>query len=209
VDTINELNGKKVTLREKLNKIVDLNNQIMELNRTISNLRDQIAEQQETIQSLESDVANLEQEKRKLEEDNEGLELAKKELKATVRSLRDRISVLTGPGSEGGGGTAMGEGTAVMTVNIPPGVKGSVADVDQDHQFIVMKFDQTFIDELRNVTTDNRLPLVSLIVQRGDGQFVSKVRLKQLDEDDKLAIGEIMIDWQQGPIKIGDQVLYQ
>jgi predicted nucleic acid-binding Zn-ribbon protein len=209
VDTINELNGKKVTLREKLNKIVDLNNQIMELNRTISNLRNQIAEQQETIQSLESDVANLEQEKRKLEEDNEGLELAKKELKATVRSLRDRISVLTGPGSEGGGGSVMGGGTAVMTVNIPPGVKGSVADVDQDHQFIVMKFDQTFIDELRNVTTDNRLPLVSLIVQRGDGQFVSKVRLKQLDEDDKLAIGEIMIDWQQGPIKIGDQVLYQ
>jgi len=209
VDTINELNGKKITLREKLNKIVDLNNQIMELNRTISNLRNQIAEQQETIQSLETDVANLEQEKRKLEEDNEGLELAKKELKATVRSLRDRISVLTGPGTDGGGPTGTGEGTSIITVNIPPGIKGSVAEVDQDHQFIVMKFDQTFVDELRNVTTDNRLPLVALIVQRGEGQFVSKVRLKQLNDEDKLAIGEIMIDWQQGPIKVGDQILYQ
>ena len=208
VDTINELNGKKVTLREKMKEIVDLNNKIMEINRTVNNLRNQIAEQQETIQSLEGDVANLQQEKRKLEEDNEGLELAKKELKATVRRLHDRIDVIDATDGSGRG-AATGGGTSVITVNIPPGVKGRIAEVDQDHQFVVMALEQKFIDELRNVTSDHRLPLVSLIVQRGEGRFISKIILKQLDDKDKLGIGEILIDWQQEPIEVGDQILYQ
>ena len=208
VDTIKELNGRKVTLREKLAKIVDLNKQVMELNRTITNLRQQIEEQQNQIQSLESDVANLEQEKRKLEEDNEGLKIAKEELKDTIKDLRGQIDRLNQT-TEGGEPNLTGNVIEVARLNIKPGVKGTIASVDQEHQFVVFKTDQKFIDDLLAVTTKGTLPYIPLIVKRGDNQFISKIKVKQLDQDKKLIIGDIMIDWQQAPIKVGDTVYYQ
>lgn len=211
VDTINDLNGRKKTLREKMHEITDLKNQIMELNRTITNLRNQIAEQKEQISSLEDDVANLQQEKRKLEEENEGLKIAKNDLKATIKELRGRISdlenqVKSGPNSTG----IVSEGAILMErVNIAPGKKGVVAAVDQDHQFVVVKVDETFIEDLLNVTTDGRLPYIAMMVMRDGKEFVSKVRIKRLNKEDKLIIGDILVDWQQGPIKVGDPVYYQ
>jgi len=208
VDTVNELNGRKTTLREKLNKIVDLNNQIMELNRTINNLRNQVAEQREQIQSLEGDITNLEQEKRKLEEDNESLTIAKEELKATVADLRGRLRDLIDRQNTGGTVVRGTKTIQTSSVDIEPGPKGSVASVDQDHQFIVMQTDQEFVDELLKVTTEGLLPLVDLIIKR-DGKFVSKVRIKQLNQRDKLVICDILIDWQQGPIEVDDEIFYQ
>jgi predicted RNase H-like nuclease (RuvC/YqgF family) len=206
VDTIKELNGKKKTLREKLHKITELNGQIAELNRTISNLRQQIEEQQQQIKDLETNVANLEQDKRKLEEDNEGLKIAKNELKETIKELRGQIEVLKGSK----GITIDNDGSIQMSrLKIKPGVKGTIEAVDQDHQFVVAKVSQKFIDELLSTTTKGTLPYVPLIVRRGKDTFVSKIMVKQLKEEDKLIIGDIMIDWQQGPIKVGDQVYYQ
>jgi len=205
VDTVNELNGRKTTLREKLNKIVDLNNQIMELNRTINNLRNQIEEQREQIQSLEGDIANLQQEKRKLEEDNESLTIAKEELKKTVADLRGRLREALNNKPD-----VNTDSTRIQTssVKIPPGVKGSIASVDQEHQFIVMKTDDKFVEELLSVTTEGLLPYIALIVKR-DGEFVSKVRIKQLNQKDNLVICDILIDWQQGPLEVGDVIFYQ
>ncbi len=87
---------------------------------------------------------------------------------------------------------------------------GTIASVDQEHQFVVIEIEQNFIDELiRSTTKEGYIPLLSLIIRRGDNQFVSKVRMKQLNQKDKLLIGEILIDWQQAPIEVGDQVFYQ
>jgi FtsZ-binding cell division protein ZapB len=210
VNTINDLNGQKKTLREKLHKIVELNNQITELNNTISNLRNQIDEQKEQISSLEEDISNLEQEKRKLEEENDGLKIAKEELKSTITELRGRISDLEGQIGKDPA-TNIGEGGSILMarVNIPPGVKGKIKAVDQDHQFVVVKIDDKFISELRNVTTDGKLPYIALLVKRGDSEFITKIRIKQLNETDKLLIGDILVDWQQAPIKVGDLVYYQ
>jgi hypothetical protein len=92
---------------------------------------------------------------------------------------------------------------------IAPGKKGVVAAVDQDHQFVVVKVDETFIEDLLNVTTDGRLPYIAMMVMRDGKEFVSKVRIKRLNKEDKLIIGDILVDWQQGPIKVGDPVYYQ
>jgi myosin heavy subunit len=203
VDTVNELNGRKKDLREKLHKIIELNNKIVEINRTVSKLRNQVDEQREQIQSLEGDITNLQQEKRKLEEDKESLEIAKKELKNTVAKLRDLVNKTPKENVVTSTKTIL-----TSSVKIDPGAKGKVASVDQNHQFIVMAIDDKFISELLDVTTDGLLPLVDLIVKR-DNKFVSKVRIKQLNKKDKLVICDILVDWQQGPIEVGDVIFYQ
>lgn len=207
VDTINELNGRKKTLREKLSAIVDLNNKITELNKTINDLNSKNAEQAETISSLESDVKVLQQEKRANLEEIEGLKIAKEELKNRIVELR-KITDKNGNGDGSGKGITHIEGFA--TIKIPPGLKGTVASVDQKHQFVVIKVKPSFVNELiKSTTKEGYIPFVVLIIKRGEDQFISKVRIKQLKKEDNLIIGEILLDWQQGPIHVGDTVFYQ
>ncbi|MBT3192630.1 MAG: hypothetical protein HN341_08755 [Verrucomicrobia bacterium] len=209
VDTINELNGHKATLREKLAHIVDLNNQISALNNTISDLRRQIEELTENIRSLEGDVANLQQEKTMLEEENEGLKIKAEELSGIIQDLRGKLDIAS---RGGGGGINIGAAPgaiATTRVDIGPGVKGDIASVDQEHLFVVMNLDQAFIEELLSVLTDGRLPLIDLLVKRGEEQFITKVRLRQLKQGQNLAIGDILSDWQQGPIEVGDLIFIQ
>ena len=210
VDTITELNGRKTNLREKLAEIVNLNEQIDKLNGTISDLRGQIDELNEQVRSMEGDIANLRQEKEVLEEENEGLKIKSDELSGIIQDLRgqlDRASRAT----QGDGG--IGPGTiagAIKTarVDIAAGEKGKIASVDQDHLFVVMELDPSFLDELLNVLTDGRLPLIELLVKR-DGEYVTKVRIKQIKRADNLAIGDILPNWQQGPIEVGDTIFLQ
>ncbi len=210
VDTINELNGRKVTLREKLSHIVDLDNKIDQLNNTISTLRSEIEEHKEQIRSLEGDIANLQQEKEILQEENEGLVLKTEELSNIIQDLRGQLDRERRKVGGGGGSVApAGDSFRVARVDITPGIKGSVVRVDQKHQFIVMDLDPTFVTELLSVLTDGRLPLIELLVKRGDDQFVTKVRIKQLKQAEGLAVGDILTDWQQGPIEIGDLIFLQ
>jgi len=209
VDTINELNGRKITLREKLNKIVELNNEIAALNRKIANLENTIAEQIEQIAGLEGDIVALEQEKRAHLEEIESLNIAKEEQKQIIIGLRQRVSVLEG--KDGGpGADPMGGSIRLHSLKIAAGPKGKVASVDQNHQFVVLEVEASFFEELHNSTTkDGYMPLVDLIIKRGDNKFISKVRVDQFKEEDLLIVGEILLNWQQGPIKVGDTVFFQ
>lgn len=208
VDTINELNGRKTTLREKLNTIVDLNNQIVQLNRKISDLENNIEELKEEITGLQENVSVLEQEKRVNLEEIESLNITKEELKGIIVQLRQIVDKISPDGPDGPDG-GFGGNVILENIKIAPGHKGLIASVDQDHQFVVIETEQEFITELLNATTkEGYMPLVSLIIKR-DGVFVSKVRIKQLKQEDLLLIGEILLDWQQGPIKVGDKVFFQ
>jgi myosin heavy subunit len=210
IDVINELSGRKTTLREKMAHIVELNNQIAQLNNTISDLRDQVAERDEQIRSLQGDIANLQQEKAMLEEENEGLKIKTEELSGIIQDLRFQLEQTRSPVS----GTSLettGDPTRfdAKRVDIAPGVKGQIASVDQDHQFVVMKLEPSFVEELLNVLTDGRLPMIELLVKRGEEKFITKVRISQLKQDQNLAIADILPDWQQGPIEKGDLIFLQ
>jgi FtsZ-binding cell division protein ZapB len=208
IDTINELNGRKATLREKLAVIVDLNNQIASLNNTIADLRNQIEELNEQVRSLEGDIANLQQEKEILEEENESLKIKSEELTGIIKELRGQLAARM----PGGGGIDVGSGAgtfATTRVEIAPGVKGTIASVDQEHLFVVMDLSPEFIEELLSVIKDGRLPLIELLVKRGEDVFITKVRIRQLKQDQHLAIGDILSDWQQQPIEVGDLIFLQ
>jgi len=210
IDTLNELNGRKTTLREKLAHIVDLNNQIGQLNNTIADLRGQIEERDETIRSLQGDVANLKQERQVLQEEKEGLKIKTEEQLVIIQDLRGQLDQERKRGMGGIDADSLPDSIRTARVDIAPGVKGNIVSVDEAHAFVVMDLDPTFIEELLSVLTDGRLPLIELLVKRGsDDGFVTKVRIRQLKKQDNLAIGDILPDWQQRPVEIGDLIFIQ
>ncbi|MDE0837434.1 MAG: hypothetical protein OSB41_00115, partial [Kiritimatiellae bacterium] len=101
-----------------------------------------------------------------------------------------------------------------------PGRKGTVVSVNAEWGYIVFEAGEGFISELDNIsrTLERHLeasdlpsvPPVELLVKRGKSfkTFVSKVRLRQLDRDNNLAVGDIMTDWQQSKIVVGDVIFY-
>jgi len=214
IETIRDLNQQKQTLRERLVHIVQLNNEIAQLNRTIEGLRRDLQQANDQIAEQKLRIADLEAEKRELEEKNDGLKIKTEELMGIIADLRDQIKTL---GSAGGGGP-VGIGTSVtldrLRGQITPGIKGRVVSVDQKNLFIVMEVEPEFVKEAFSAMTDGQLPNAPLLIQRKNADekkslFITKVRLVSIKAENNLAIGEILTDWQQGPINNGDIVLFQ
>lgn len=219
VETIRDLNQQKQTLRERLVHIVQLNNEIAQLNRTIEGLRRELQQANDQIAEQKLRITDLEAEIQRLSEENDGLKLKSEEQTKIIADLRGRIEDIikgSGPGGDiiGSGGGGGGVTLDRIRGKVSAGNKGRVVSVDQKHLFVVMEVDQLFIDEVRGAVTDGSLPMVELLIQRdnpdgGKMSFISKVRLSQLKDDKKLAIGDILPDWQQGPINEGDVVIFQ
>ncbi len=218
VETIRELNQQKQTLRERLVHIVQLNNEIAQLNRTIEGLRRELQQANDQIAEQKLRITDLEGEIQRLSEENDGLKIKSEEQTKIIADLRGRIEDFL-KGTPPGGGTFTEGGGGSVTVDrirgkIAAGNKGRVISVDQKHLFVVMEVDQVFVDELRGAMTDGSLPMVELLVQRdnpdgGKMNFISKIRLSQLKDDKRLAICDILPDWQQGTINEGDSVIFQ
>ena len=211
---ITELNERKVTLRGKLAQIVSLNNTISDLNSRIADLQNQISDLQGQVRSLQDDVAVRDENIRKLEEDIKIKDERIVGYKDEIEELRTAIA------NQGGGGSIDAGGRGVDRRHIEPGRKGTVVSVNAEWGYIVFEAGKDFIGELDTInrTLERHLeagdipsvPTVELLVKRGKTfkKFVSKVRLRQLDRDNSLAVGDIMTDWQQSEIEVGDVIFY-
>lgn len=213
VEAIRDLNDQKQRLRDRLVHIVELNNQIAQLNRTIEDLQRELRQVNERIDEQQRRINDLEQEKLALDEENEGLKIRNEEQRVRITELLRQIQDTTKPSDVTTGES--GEPREELAIrreriDIAPGAKGRVVSVDYHHLFVVMELDEVFVNELLNVTTDGFLPMIELLIYRGDEapRFVTKVRLTQLKRERNLAIADILPDWEQMPIKEGDAVLY-
>jgi hypothetical protein len=215
VEAIKDLNQQKKTLRERLVHIVALNGEITKLNSTIADLRRELVQANERINEQQLRITDLEQEKLLLEEEKDTLKIKVEELAAAIKKIQQSGALVSGQRTDGSGTLtgrlAAGGDTEGGSATIAVGAKGRVVSVDQRHQFVVMEMDAGFITELLAASVDGKFPTVDLLVQRGEEQpkFITKVRLTQLKQDMNLAIGDILTDWQQGPIEFGDVVYYQ
>ena len=194
-DTRDELKLKREELAEALKKIEGLETKVASLEQTIAGLEariaelnqqirqkdEQIAALQEKNADLEADIRDKEDEIAKLRDDKLDLEDKIKQLEELIRRLRpDR------PPEEGGAPAA----TA-------PGLKGKVVLVNPEWNFIV----------IAAAEGANLIPALQLIVQRDD-QLVGKVRVADVNEEYRLVIADILGDWQQVPLEVGDHVFY-
>ena len=200
IQTVDELNRRKYTLRERLRDIVNLNQTIADLEQKIRGLEDRIAELedekrqlQDTIRSQQETIAQLEE---KLVEKEQEIE----ELERRIESLQEAIR---GRGGEGIRGTGFAR-------PIGPGRKGAVVDYDETWNFVILELSDDFLDELLGEDRSKELVPVELLIKRPEKpqKFVTKIRLIQIQHDHQLGIADILEDWQRLPIEKGDIVFY-
>ncbi len=193
VDTIGDLNRNKGKVRESKNTVVqkdeeiarmegvirDLEGQIEGLNDDISGLNDTIAEQKTTLEEKIEEIQGNRDEIARLEEELE---------KITPADL-----VVEGGGS-----------------SLARGRKGVVQRANDSWNFIVIKLSPAFLSELMSDPTQ-RTPTPTLIIKRGQAgaqQFVAKAKLMHIRAEERIGVAEVLADWQQQPIRQGDEVFF-
>ncbi|MCE9614587.1 MAG: hypothetical protein K8T26_09945 [Lentisphaerae bacterium] len=197
VNTIQALNEGKQRLRQSLSQNTDQKN-------TIAGLEDDKRQ-------LESSVASLEEEKTTLQDDvaakEKLLQDKEEEIKLrdeTITSQRQQIADLKKGSGPGGTGMA----TAGI-IKMEAGQKGRVVSVNSDWGYVVLQLDDVAlaeIDTMREAMTKANtpgFPSVELFLKRGD-TYVSKIKLVQIKRDQKLAVADVLVDWQQAAVKAGD-----
>ncbi|MFU8780773.1 MAG: hypothetical protein ACNA71_07075 [Kiritimatiellia bacterium] len=214
IAVIQEFNGLKNDLRTEKATVVRVEGEREEQRRAAETARRERDEARELARERELRIGDLEQEQLILIEEKETLLVQTQELTEEIASLNQRIvdlEQLLGGARQGmvlGGDDMIGS----LRIDIPVGEKGTVISVDQDHLFVVIQLDDQFMEELLGAAVQGRLPMVELFVERGESEqrtFITKVRITQVKRDRNLAIGDILLDWQQMDIQVGDRVFYQ
>ena len=201
VDTIVELNNTKVRQRQSLNKIEDLEEQIVQLNGEIRNLKQQIERLEEEKRELEDQIAEQKQQVALLEEQRLEDQAEIERLKKDNDDLRKRL----GDFKRDQGPQPAVPATQFEGV-IEPGQKGEVIRVNSEWKFVVIELTDAFLREILGDDLSGPVPGIELMLKRPgpEGEFVTKVKLLSVKKDEKLAIADVLTDWQQVPVEAGD-----
>jgi serine/threonine protein kinase len=92
-----------------------------------------------------------------------------------------------------------------------PGDKGKIINVNNDFGFVMIEFSKAAVVELVGPKRDQPLPLLEMMVRRSGitdpaAAFVTRVKLRQILREKNLVIADILTDWQQKPVNVGDIV---
>ena len=215
---------KKV--REELARTIELANAVKKegrkdkktietLNETIAKLQDEkrqltakVSKLESQIDDLNAEVAEAKLENDKLVENISDLERQVKKLQDDINKLSARgVTVATAASAQGGAVAANMEG------KLTPGTCGAIVGGSDEWKFVVVRLDDAFLDELVGPERDQPMPQIELMVRRPglegpSGDFVTRIRLRQIIREKNLVIADILASWQQAPIATGDVVYY-
>lgn len=203
VRTIEELNREKSTRRENLVHIREQD--------------DELAARQQEIRELSGRITRLEGDKRELQ-----LEIAERDEEINRRQeiIQNKEAEIARLKEAMERDAARRPGIA-EAVRIDPGVaqafthgeKGKIISVDQNWGFVITELTPEFMTELLGPEHDQPLPGVELMVRRTDfkgpaGEFVTKVRLRQMVPGHNIVVADVLADWEQAPPRKGDTLFF-
>ena len=203
IQAVRELNQHKQSLRQDKNTIVQLNNQIAQLEQTIRDKDREIAQLRDEVRSLNDTIADRNRQILEMEELVSEKDAEIEFLNARIRQLEgDRPAVHDIDGE-------------IFVGQIEPGVKGTISTINAEWGFAVLDLKDEFLREVMGELLDGPVPRVDLYVRRPDrddgtvGEFVTKMRLRQIKTEELLGIADILSNWQQLPVRTGDVVFTQ
>ncbi len=186
----------KKTIEEKNKKIEGLEVEKLGLMRKIEGL-------EEEKRNLTAEVAELKAEIEKKNGEIEELNKLAKDLRAEIKRLKD--SHIKPPTETTTGTAASFQGA--------PGTKGKVVAVDEKLKFIVIDLTPDAMTELIGEQRDRPMPQIELMIRRpgfksASGEFITRIKCRQVLRQNNLIVADILIDWQQSPVEINDVVFY-
>ena len=216
IKRLNTTRQQLITLRMQLDEVAGLLNEEKQQRRanlaTITQLNKKIDELENIIVQKDNEIARLEREKAELNDQIAMLndQIAEKdqqiqEQETQIARLKEQIEILRARTTEGGGEF----GPAAKYVELTPGVKGKIREVNREYAFVIVELTE---DAVAEIMPEGEFNPVELMVHRkgadGEDMIVTRVRLINPPSSDRLTIGENMYGWEQLPVEPGDAVIY-
>ena len=208
---IQELAGEynKLPKEIRLNKI-EIEKKEKELEKLAEEkktVEDELQKSKSEVEELKAEVTSLKEEVTAAKDETEAVQEDLNKAKETVERLTNMLKTQTAPRVASGSAAAGGG-------QLTNGDKGKISAVDNERLYAVVKFDDAALDELIGAERNGALPphgmLVVRAVKGADGteswKIVGKVRLRQWTPKTNLVTVDILQDWQQAPIEVGDVI---
>ena len=172
-------------------------------------VEDQLQKTKGEVEELKTEVASLKEEVSAAKDETEAVKEDLNKAKETVERLTNMLKTQASTPR-----AAASSGSAAAGGQLTNSDKGKVSAVDNERLYAVVKFDDAALDELIGAERNGALPphemLVARMVKGADGKesrkVVGKVRLRQWTPKTNLVTVDILQDWQQAPIEVGDVV---
>ena len=197
VETITDLNDRKTSLRLALNTVENRDQTIVNLHTDVQTRDGHIGDLEEELVGLEDTIREKD---RTLDDRNGDIE----DLTADVASLEAQVAELTGDTTP--------KPLPGAWETLPRGHKGSVAAVNPEWNFVVLRLTDAFLQHYLTVVQTNPHAtdpdLVVARIAQDESCFVTKVRLCQVDASRGLAIATPLTAWSQSDIRKGDTLVF-
>ncbi len=188
-----ELNDTKMTLARTQDELKRTQNELQIAQNTISDQRAEIERVKNIVSEKETEIQNLSREKTELAARVEDFKVKVETLEAEKRNLSDDLAKMT---NERDYWKKIAK-PIVDRRELARKKTGDVKLVNSEWNFVVIRLN----DEIKDILPPNS----ELLIHRGY-DLVAKIKVISLI--DNYAIAEILSDWQQMPIEMGDYVAF-
>jgi myosin heavy subunit len=203
---VSELNALKKSAREDKATIEKKKQEIEELETAKKELEDDNKRIKNDVDNLKSRITPLNDEVNTAKEETEAAkeEVAKLQEKNAqlVKRLQESIQTTPRTGDSVGGATSVDK--------LPFGDKGKIIRVVNEKMFVVVEFSDKTMDELKGSDRKGPMPAIEFLVKRngpdGKPMIVGRIRIVQETSGTNYVTCDILGEWEQGPLMVGDIV---
>ena len=216
---LNQTRAELVKVRDELVATIEETNRLKQEGRADKRI---IEEREARIAQLEREKRELEDQKARIEEELKASRAELQEANDTIDKQNDDMQVLNtriqnlerelkeakgrGPAIPLVGGALPDNGERQFT----PGVHGKIVSFNEQWKFAVIEFSEDFMEQ---ITREKVMPPLEVMVKRPGfqgtaGEFITRLRLRQVIHQQNLVVADILTDWQQAPLENGDAVFF-
>ncbi len=202
---VTEMNKMKTDWRVTKRELKESREECEKLKEEKAALEAQVAKLTAEKKELTAELADAKAEIEKRDSEIAGLREQIEQQAKLIKEFKDRIA---GKGIPGG---ATQDGVAVSVLTA--GVKGKVVDANDEYKFVIIEFTDDALIEMTGPERANPLPQLEMNVRRkgrqsASGEFVTRVKIRQVVKGKNLVVADILTDWQQVAVEKDDVVFF-
>jgi len=222
--SLNKTRSELTKMREKASSFVEEINKLKSEGRVakveVKTCREQVTTLTGEKEALDSRVAKLTSEKKELaaevadaKNEVERLNEAKVTLTEDLAKAKEANEELK-KRMRGDGNARQVQDISVASVSsLSAGDKGKIIEANDDLKFVIIDFSNDAVAEMIGAERQNALPQLEMNIRRtgrqsAAGEFVTRIKLRQIVRGKNLVVADILSDWQQAPVEKGDVVFF-
>ncbi len=221
---LNKTRAELTKMREKATSFVEEINKLKTDGRAakgeVKTAREQVTTLTGEKEALDARVAKLTTEKKELAAEVADAKNEVERLNEAKLTLTEDLAKAKEANEEmkkrlrGDGNRQTQDTTGVASVSsLSAGDKGKIIEANDELKFVIIDFSNDAITEMLGAERQNAMPQLEMNVRRtgrqsAAGEFVTRIKLRQIVRGKNLVVADILSDWQQAPVEKGDVVFF-